>query len=193
MIKINLAKASASIPAETHSVATGGLANFSPNDNAIKVVCMLVFIFILYAYQKYNISNKTQRFLTINVQATELQEQVTKFGPVTAVVEDLAKERKKLNQQMEVIQKISEKRAYKLGSIIALQESIPTDTWIEEMALKEGVINFKGYSRDPTSVQKIVSHLSELDFLESAVNKELSIKKIGKSEVHSFNIEARTR
>ncbi|MCJ8277569.1 MAG: PilN domain-containing protein [Bdellovibrionales bacterium] len=193
MIKINLAKASASITVEAQPLASGGLANFSASDNVVKVVLMLVFVIGLYSYESYTISEKKSRFYVVNNEAGELKQQVTKFGPVTAVVEDLAKERVKLNKQMEVIEKISKKRAFKLSSILELQKAIPVDSWVEEISVKENLIKFNGFSRDPRSVQQIVAHLQNLEFVDIATNKELSMQKIGKSEIHTFKIEVRTR
>ena len=191
MIRINLAKASATVTVEPQSVAKAGLAAFSPSDNIAKVVAMLIFALCLYGYEKYNIAGKVERLRIVEAEAAEIAAQVVRFGPVTSVVEDLAKERKKLSKQMEVIQKISKKRAFKLQSIVTMQKSIDTDTWVEEMDVGDEIILFKGFSRNPTSIQSIVSALEKLEFIEGATNKELTMKKIGNNEVHQFNIEAR--
>lgn len=191
MIKINLAKASASVAVESQSVASSGLATAAQSDVAVKVVLMLIFVMGIYGFEKYNISGKTQRLVAIERERQALTTKVAQYGAVTTVVEDLAKERKKLSKQMQVIQQISKKRAFKLQSITQLQVAMPVDSWIEELNLADETVKFKGYSKSPASVQGIVAKLSELDFMQNVQTKEMAIKKIGKNEVHEFNIEAK--
>lgn len=193
MIKVNLAKASASVSVETEKVASGGLASFSQSDNLAKIAAMLIFVICLYGYESYNMKEKTTLYNRVRTESDRLAAQVQQHGGVVDAVEDLAKERKTLDKQMKVIQKISKKRAFKLNSIIKLQQSIPEDSWVEEMIVKEDVMSFKGFARSPASVQTIVSGLESLDFMDTAVNKELALKKIGISEVHQFNIEAKVK
>lgn len=193
MIKINLAKASSVVTVDSEVVASGGLASFSQSDNVVKVIVMLVFIFGVYGYENYNLDKKLKTYQTVKVQSDALRAKVQQFSGVMAAVEDLARERKTLREQVKVIQKIAKKRAFKLASITKLQESIPLDTWVEEMRVGSDSMNFKGFARTPVSIQTIVAGLEDLDFMESVVNKEQALKKIGISEVHTFNIEAKVK
>ena len=191
MIKINLAKASASVVVEAQSVASSGLTAAAQNDVAVKIILMLIFVLGIYGFEKYNISGKTQRLVAVEREREALASKVAQYGAVTTVVEDLAKEKRKLSKQMQVIQKISKKRAFKLQSITQLQKAIPLDSWVEEVTIEDDKVGFKGYARTPTSVQTIVAKLSELEFMQSVQQKELAIKKVGKNEVHEFTIEAK--
>src|SRR5690606_4150363 len=94
----------------------------------------------LYSYEYINIDGKKQELARLNVRAQQLEKEATQYGSVNAIVEDLNKEKKKLTEQLSVIQKISQKRAYKLKAIRSIQENLPEDLWLKEMIVDRAVV-----------------------------------------------------
>ena len=197
MIRVNLAK--------THNYSSTGTQTAIAMDQAsaslasgqanliAKVALMLASTLLLYLYQTYNISQLRVKLAVKNDQLAQIQAEVEKFGPVTQVVDNLLKERQRLDAQLEVLQKISKKRSSKLSTIRLVQESVVEDLWLKTMRVDQNILGFRGYSRTPTSVQQIVKNLQAADFIESAINKELKLEKKGKEELNSFDIEARVK
>ncbi|MEM7646025.1 MAG: PilN domain-containing protein [Pseudomonadota bacterium] len=195
MIRINLAK--------THNYASSGTETAISSDRAAaiegestpqaKIAIMLVFTVLLYIYERYNLGTKQATASQISAQLEQVKGEIGNFGTVTSVVEDLVKEKEKLNAQLLIIQKISQKRAFKLKTILKVQENLPSDLWLTELIIDENEIEFKGLSRTPTSVQNIVAYLNDADYVDLAINQELKSIELDGETVNSFSILARVR
>jgi len=196
MIRVNLAK--------THNYASPGtqtaiamdqaalMASESPHP-AVKVGAMFILSILLYGYESYNLSQKQIELAVVNEQVQKIELEASQFGAVANVVEDLSKEKEKLNEQLSVIQNISKKRAFKLEAIKQVQESMLEDLWLSELIVDQNLLIFKGYSRSPTSVQKIVDNLNKVEFVENAMNRELKRVNLSSGEFNSFDIEAKVK
>lgn len=192
MIKVNLAK--------THSYASTGTQTAIALDQAmaesaeaahpgVKIVLMLVATVLLITYEKYNISHLESQLAEKEQLAQEIQSEIEKYGSVTTVVQDLIKEKQRLNEQLAIIADISKKRAFKLKAIKLVQESVLEDLWLSELIVDDSQLIFKGLSRTPTSVQRIVKTLGNTDFVEKAMNRELTRTTVGKEKLNAFDIE----
>ena len=194
MIKVNLAKTHNYTSAGTQTaIAMDQAAMEAAPHPAVKVVLMLLATFCLYIYESYNLSQLRVRLAEKNEQVRQIQEEVKQFGSVSAVVDSLASERQKLNDQLTVIQNISKKRSYKLRGIKLFQENLLEDVWLSEMSITDKSLIFRGYSRTPTSVQQIVKNLMSNDFIESAINRDLKKVILGNEKLNSFDIEAKVK
>ncbi len=196
MIRVNLAK--------THNYTSAGTQTAIAMDQAaamsqagphpaVKVAVILIMPILLYGYESYTLTQKNMTLTREKAKAEQIEAEVSQFGSVKSVVEDLVKEKNKLNEQLSVIQKISQKRAFKLQAIQVVQRSMLDDLWLDEMIVDQSVLNFKGYSRTPTSVQEIVNNLSSSDFIVSAFNKKMERVKLGKDDLNTFEIEAKVK
>ncbi len=196
MIRVNLAKTHNYTSAGTQTAIAMDMAAASASGAphpAVKVAVMLIMPILLYGYQSYNITQKTMVFQREKAKAEKAEAEVSQFGSVKAVVEDLVKEKEKLNEQLTVIKKISQKRAFKLQAIKIVQKSMLDDLWLDELIVNQSVLSFKGYSRSPTSVQEIVENLSRSDFITQAFNRKMERRKVGKDDLNTFEIEARVK
>lgn len=192
MIKVNLAK--------THNYTSRGTETAIESDRVAlaegdvspvaKVGCIVLFTILLIGYEKYKLSEKMDERKAIAVRLSKVKQDIQNFGTVKNVIEDLVKERSKLNEQLRVIRKISQKRAFKLKTIKKVQESLPEDLWLKQLIISKETLMFEGYSRTPSSVQNIVAQLEKEEFVESAINTELKRSKIGEETVNEFQIEA---
>lgn len=192
MIRVNLAKTNshASVGTQT-AIKVDGLSLSGNGEIIQKVLVMSIFLILVIVYEKYTINQKTEKLIATQQQLDQIQMEVEKFASVKAVVEGLVKERNNLNEQLKVIEKISQKRAYKLKTITLVQESLPDDLWLNEMEIEKNIINFKGYSKKPTSVQMIARKLSNAEFIASALAKEIKRVTVEKRTLQEFNIEAK--
>jgi len=194
MIRINLAKSQSYAPMSAGTVTNMDFKSLGAGANAnllFKVGGLLLTTILLIAYENYTISIKNTALARVTTQAAALQEEIKGFGSVDQVLENLGKEKAKMNEQLTVIEKISQKRAFKLQAILTAQKGLPEDVWLEEFNFYDSTIILKGFSRTPTSVQEFVQALNNTDFILSAVNKELSRVKMGDQQVQKFEIEAR--
>lgn len=191
MIKVNLAKSQSYASAGTQtSIAMDTQAITSGESPVAKVGLIVAFLILVMGYEKYNMGILKEQEMAVRNQLTQVETEIKKFGSVTAVIEDLIKEKKTLGEKIKVIEKISQKRAFKLNTIVKVQESLPEDLWLEELLIDEAVINFKGLARTPTSVQQVVRTLNDAEFVESAFNKVLERKKKDGNDFQYFEIEA---
>jgi Tfp pilus assembly protein PilN len=160
---------------------------------AVKVIIIVILPILLYAYQLYNIGLKEAELASEQARSAQIQEEIKNFGATKAVVEGLIEERKKLNEQLEVIETISKKRAYKLQAIATLQKNLIDDLWLTELEVGKGEIVFKGLSRTPTSIQEIVENLNKLDLIETALNREQQRVTVDNKKFNSFEIVAKVK
>lgn len=196
MIRINLAKTQSYSGPSAQATDGIQIPSVVASDNkAVKIASMIFFLILVIGYERYILGSKRAILAETKTQMQSIQDEIAKFGTVTSVIEDLVKEKEKLNGQLLVIQQISQKRAFKLKAITKIQESLPDDLWLDEMKIDRNTVNIRGLSRTPTSVQKIVNSLSAADFIESAVNKELKRVKptSDTDELQQFDIEAKVK
>ena len=156
----------------------------------VKIALMLAAMILLIIYEKINISQLQSQLVAKQQQVQEIEQEIAKYGSVTSVVQDLIKEKKRLNDQLAVIAQISKKRAFKLMAIKLVQESVLEDLWLSELVVDENVMTFDGLSRTPTSVQQIVQNLNKTEFIERATNKVLKRQRVGNEDLNAFSIEA---
>ncbi len=189
MIRINLAK--------THGYTSGGTAATESAPSAfagagphpvVKIGAMLLLAMLVYGYEAYNISQLNFIYQQEQQKADAIKKEVDQFGSVKSVVDDLLKEKSKLNEQLEVIRKISQKRAFKLQAITMVQRGLTDDLWLTEMLVEQNNINFKGLSRSPSSVQEIIQNLQKAQFVQTAENRGISRKKVDNDELNAFEI-----
>ena len=186
MIRVNLIKAS------SHALAEGSMGQAGAGGSGeglhpfLKVFFILLFPGLLYGYESFTLSEKKARLRVLANENQRIEAEVSQFGSVRSVVEDLEKEKKQLSDQLIVIQKISKKRASKLSIIHHLQKTLPYEIWLTEMNMNQNLFSFEGYSRSPSSIQKIVESLNEHTFVKLASNKYLKREKLGKERGQSF-------
>lgn len=194
MIRINLARNQNTVSAGTQTAVEMDYRGISTGPHPLlKVSMMLIFVVGLYFYSDYVVTRKKTLLLQVNEQASQIQKEGEALGSITNVVRELSTQKSELNKQLEVIRQISQKRAYKLETIRFLQNQMPNDLWIKEILMSQDKINFKGYSRSPFSIQKFVEDLSSRDYIEDALNKELSRERVEGEELNTFDIEAQVR
>jgi Tfp pilus assembly protein PilN len=194
MIKVNLAKTSQYASRGTQTSIKIDSGSLRDSEKIIsKVALILSFTIIIIFYERYNLNLKTNIQEKVKHELASIEQEIAQYGSVTTIIQDLAKEKEILNEQLLVIQKISQKRAYKLKTILKVQEGIPDDLWLKQLIIDKELVTFKGFSRTPTSVQLVVRRLSESIFVESAINQEMNRVKSGDDELQEFNIEARVK
>lgn len=196
MIKVNLAKsqvmrADGTQVAFAADAAAGRLPG-APHP-AVKILLVFIFPVLLYAYENYNISEKKKILIRVSAEAQKIEREVSEYGSLKVAVDNLVKEKKKLNSQLSVIEKISQKRAFKLEAIRKVQDSLLSDVWLNELVVDQNLIVFRGYARNPSSIQTIVQNLSENEVVESAMNRELLRVQLGTQQVNSFDIEVKVK
>lgn len=193
MIRINLARSNnyssgAAAAAAGGGLDAGGIVVSGMPHPGIKVAAMLIFVILVYGYETYTLSLLMSDLEVEQKKAAEVKRQVDELGSVKAVVEDLIKEKDRLNEQLKVIRKISQKRAYKLLAIEKVQAGITEDLWLEELTVSENEMVFSGITRSTSSVQEIVSNISRSEFVESAATQEIKRTEIDNETFNTFQI-----
>lgn len=191
MIKVNLSQVNGLATGVTPQATSTSLNNTS--EHAPKVLAIFALTFILFAYEKYDLSVRRGRLAAVQQQFQAIQAEVGQYGSIRTVVDGLAKEKEKLNKQLAIIQKISQKRAAKLNTILQLQKDLPLDLWLLTLTIDNFEANFKGHARTPTSVQELVQKLNGYEFLEQALNAEQKRVKVGSEEIQEFTIKAKVK
>ncbi len=193
MIRINLAKTHAYAGPSTQTAVRLDTPVAQGQSQGLKIVSMILFLVLVIGYEKQQLSIKKANAAVSQNQLQAILAEIASFGSVTSIIEELEKEKKKVDEKLGVIESISKKRAFKLGIIMIMQENLPDDLWLEEMVVDKDLIHFKGLSRSPASIQQIVKKLEDNNFVKSAVNNELSRFKDGEDELQKFTIEARVK
>ena len=108
-------------------------------------------------------------------------------------IEEIQKERKLLQDRIEVIGKISSKRSFKIRTLAGLQKIIPGDCWLKEIQITKTEIVMQGYARTASSVQTLVEELGKFEFLSQVLNEGMTRKNLGETTVSEFNIIAKVK
>ncbi len=194
MIRVNLAKSHSFQSTGTQTAIAMDQASLAMGPHpVVKVILILIFPVLLYFYESYNLSEITKRYVQKQDELQQIQNEVTQFGSVSNVVGDLMKEKKQLDDQLAVIQKISQKRAFKLKAIQFIQESVLEDLWLKKMVVSDDSLEIEGFSITPTSVQKIVKTLSSAEFIEDGINQEIRRVQNNDGELNTFKILAKVK
>ena len=96
-----------------------------------------------------------------------------------------------LTKKIKTIQKLMSDRDQGALVLEAISKAMPKETWLTELNSKEGLINFKGNTKDFTQMTDFMKALEETVYFKDLQTKTSQATKLDTgAEVVQFEVEA---
>ena len=176
MLKINLLKnRGATGPAkEEPTFASGDTIQFSVEDSSdqsgivVKVIIILIFPVLLYAYEWYNISQLETQAAAVQSQLTNIQNQVNALKPEADKAKLITQEYDAFRKKIELIKEIGKKRLREIRALDHLQNIIPEKAWFTTIKFEENRFTIEG----------VVANDQTLDALLEGIRRHPGFKDV---------------
>ncbi len=167
MIKVNLAKDMAiTAPSETAVAMEMDSDKELQKEILIKVVSMLSLVVVLFIYEKFSLSAKKDELKRLQRQVNSVQAEVAKFGKVSEVVAKVTKEKRAIEEQINIIRGLSKTRLTQVKVLDAIQSLMPDRTWLRGVSLKGTEVKLEGFSLTSDGIPLLIRALDESVFFD---------------------------
>lgn len=164
MIRVNLLRSTGLASASPSSFgASIGFESGGENTQKLaigKLVVILVFPLLLYAYEYSNLSSLQEQFATVDAEAKQLEAKKQTFGDAAPKVEKYTKLKRKIDYQMEEIRKLTKNRLREVKALDAIQEITPPQVWYDSLSFKDENVIVKGYALTDADLGTLYQRLS---------------------------------
>jgi Tfp pilus assembly protein PilN len=158
---------------------------------AIKGAVILLFPVLLYVYETTNITSLNERRDALNHQITDINKKKAAFGDSGPKVEKFTKEKKKIDEQVEVIRSIARNRLREVKTLDSLQTLTPSQVWFEDIAIDGNLVKASGYSNTPDGVETLYAALNNSPLFSRFEPKGQTQEVQNGMQVVKFKIEFR--
>ncbi len=192
MIRVNLLR-STGLSASTSAMSSGG-GNVSSVDQqkmgGVKLVVILLFPILLYAYEYSNISSLKSQLASVQAESLKITAKKAAFGDTAPRVEKYTKQKAKIDSQMAVIGKFTKNRLREVKALDSLQEITPPQVWFETISMSGGLVRAKGYSLTDEGLTALFTKLTNSAIFSRFEPKSQSYQNAANgSRVLKFDVE----
>jgi Tfp pilus assembly protein PilN len=195
MIKVNLLRNMGLVQGAGAADSGGAGASAVSVDARQDAIKKLLAIFIipvaLIAYEKTSVSDLETEMANLQNRLVEVQTERERFGDQGPRVEKHSKEKKKIEEETEIVKDIARVRLREVKSFDALQSLIPQRTWIKKVAISGNTVSLEGYSATDSGVSDFIRALENSVFFSRVEPKSTSQEMLRTGPVKRFELEFR--
>jgi type IV pilus assembly protein PilN len=129
-------------------------------------------------------SDKEKQILTATEELQKLQK-------IKDEVEKFRAEKAEIERKLGVIANLEKTRTGQVKILDEIATKIPERVWLDEMALRDGVITLSGVSIDAEIVAEFMTSLSSSELFRDVTLSETTLKEKDGLKLNAFQIEAR--
>lgn len=159
MIRINLLR---TLGLQVAPGLSGGDGVVSPDlqkQATIKFVVILLMPFLLYVYERFNISVLETELQKIQRKVTQIEQEKQSFGSAAPRVEQYAKEKKDIDRQLDIVRGLTRNRLREVKSLDYLQSLLPSKAWFDDVQIEGGSVKLVGYTSTEDGVSNLMRAL----------------------------------
>lgn len=189
MIKVNLLK---SFSAGTESVQvteeqSSARVNFFKN-----IIVMCLGVGALYAYETVTIPELKTQLAGIQAEINEASTFNQKMNSLKKEIEKYEKDLKRLNAQMEFLQKMQKERQLPVDLITKMRDTVSSKVWLNSIAVNDTSVELKGEAESISDVNEFNSRLSNTTYLKDVLTTsiERKVNTVTNFQIQTFNIKA---
>lgn len=173
MIRVNLLRDVAGGGAGGGTMATSGVgmdqtatmqseaagAAGSNFDIFVKIIAVVIPIVLTVSYRNYQIGLKKGQVDSLQTQLNSLQDKLKSYEPGLKDIEKFQEEKRKLDNQLDVIKHLSKERLKNVKSLDALQGIIPNKAWLKSLQIEEDKVSMEGIATDDLVISDFMKDL----------------------------------
>jgi hypothetical protein len=195
MIKVNLLRNMGLVQgagaADSGGAGASAVSVDARQDAIKKLLAILIIPIGLIAYEKTSLSDLEAELVNLQNKLTEVQAEREKYGDQGPRVEKHTKEKKKIEEETEIVKDLARLRLREVKSLDALQSLIPQRTWIRKVAISGNTVRLDGYSASDSGVSDFIRALENSVFFSRVEPKSTSQEMLRTGPVKRFELEFR--
>ena len=168
----------------------GGGKPQNQTQNAIKVLVILSGMVLLFAYEKYNISNLNSQNAALSVQLNQIRSEVTSKQGAIKKSEALEAQLKDLRQRGESIKELSVKRLTEIRAIDYLQNAVPDGVWLRSLDFRENILTIEGTSASDDQLNLLTESMDNWRGFTNVILLQAVDQQAATGTVKNFRITA---
>ena len=196
MLRVNLLRnLSAAAPVGT-VISIGGSSSGSPEETQKQALLRLMVIFLgvggVIFFEKMQLTSKHKALEDLSAQISSIQSEKAKFGDAGPIVERYTEERKKLDERIKVLEKLTRNRLREVKLLDAIQTILPAQAWLESMVMDAGKVTLTGFAPTEANVTEFYKAL-ENNVLFSSVRIKSEVRDepvVGSVQRFEFTFQA---
>ena len=188
MIKVNLLKNIALTKA-------GGVADVSATNvqrQALTKLLAIIFLpAMLIVVEKFKLNALTEQVDVVEQKIRGIEASKAQFGEAGPKIEKYSKEKKRIDQEMDVIRGIAKTRLREVKALDSLQSLIPQRTWFDTIEISGTLIKLLGYTTSDAGVADLIKALESSPYFSKVEPKSTSQENLPSGPAKKFEIEFR--
>tara|TARA_Y100000590_G_scaffold469812_1_gene659885 strand:+ start:4824 stop:5462 length:639 start_codon:yes stop_codon:yes gene_type:complete len=150
--------------------------------------------YFLDSYKEEELTKLNLQFQEIMNQQTKMQVQLKKLKNYKVLQAKIEKEERKLRTKIETIEALVAQRERSYQSLKTIGENIPSEVWLSNLSVKEGVVNFEGGATGLDYISDFMKILNESVYFSNLKLKSTA-KLVSKAgiEYSNFSLSATRR
>ncbi len=156
---------------------------------ATKVALMILPIIGLLYWESYALNEKKLQLESIQAQDKKLEEELAKEKALDETLQNVAQQKKDLDDKFNVVHQIFSLRNQKLRTLYALRDKLPQRSWLKQVVFRDKTVSIIGYSSSIDEASSFAQALNDMSELFASVNTtNTASEKINGGEYFKFDI-----
>lgn len=198
MIKVNLLKDTTNVgpaPSGEATFATFGgsqepMGPTNQKDVLVKLFLLVLPLVIAFFGLGYIKDEKQVEVVRLRSSIESIEAKKQSLGPEIEAVKNFQKEKERLQVQIETIKTLSRERLRNVKALEAIQNLIPEKTWLKELKVMDGRVQFFGQAVDDQSIAQFMQGLEENVFFANVRLVKTAEENKSDGVVKVFEIES---
>ena len=193
MIRINLLKNLGLSAGTGISGAGAAIVSVDVKKQAtVKLVIILLFPLVFFIWEKLKLNALTEELTRRRAEVSAVEQERAGFGDAGPRVEAANREKRKIQQELEVIRGLAKHRLREVKALDLLQSVIPQGAWLRFIEVEGGKVSLTGYAMNEKAIGDLLSQLTSNVFFTNVEPKSTSAVRLGElGEVKAFEIDFR--
>lgn len=190
MIRINLMKSKIDpVTGGDHSTGGRAVGKSEEKQAALKIVIILAFPALLYAYESMNLGELTQKVNVLTGQDRQIHQQIEKLKKNAKNPAQLLTEQKQIEERLLELKKLAKARVRELKALDFIQSRIPERVWLESVDYKERSFVIQGAAMGDEDLNNFLARIEEnRSFFSDVILRQSKEQKGNKGTVKAFEI-----
>lgn len=135
----------------------------APNDAQVFIKLLVIFLFpgVLIFFEHQNLSSLRAQIKASSRELSSIQQELTANADVAQVLKQLNSEKKRLEDQMEVIRKLNKNRLRTIKALDKLQSLTPDNLWFQTVQFDGSKCQMSGLASSSDDISLLIKRMEE--------------------------------
>ena len=129
--------------------------------NATKILLMLIWVAGLFTYQKINITSLEGSLARAQMEARDLDQQITQHQAEADQAKKMQKDVEELKHRIKIVKDLSKTRLREIKAIDYIQNNIPDKLWLNSLTIKANHLELFGSTLTDDQLNRFLDSLEQ--------------------------------